>query len=60
VILGYLDQDFTITNPSLQPPETSPEFNMSIPTTCRAAVVKNEGADFFLAIEDVKVPEPGQ
>lgn len=33
---------------------------MSIPTTCRAAVVKNEGADFTLAIEDVKVPEAGQ
>ncbi|KAL6863270.1 hypothetical protein ACO1O0_003517 [Amphichorda felina] len=32
---------------------------MSIPTTCRAAVVKNEGADFTLAIEDVKVPEAG-
>ena len=37
-----------------------PSMGMSIPTTCRAAVVKNEGADFFLAVEDVQVPEPGQ
>ena len=33
---------------------------MNIPTTCRAAVVKNEGAGFFLAIEEVNVPEPGK
>ncbi|KAH7018770.1 chaperonin 10-like protein [Ilyonectria destructans] len=31
---------------------------MSIPTTCRAAVVGNEGPDFSIKIADVKVPEP--
>lgn len=35
-------------------------MSMRIPTTCRAAVVKNEGADFSLTVEDVQVPEPGQ
>ncbi len=37
-----------------------PSMSMSIPTTCRAAVMKSEGADFFLAVENVQVPEPGQ
>ncbi|KAF7553273.1 hypothetical protein G7Z17_g3740 [Cylindrodendrum hubeiense] len=32
---------------------------MSIPTTCRAAVVENEGPNFSIKIDDVKVPEPG-
>ncbi|EEU35540.1 uncharacterized protein NECHADRAFT_55526 [Fusarium vanettenii 77-13-4] len=32
---------------------------MAIPTTCRAAVVENEGADFSIKIDDVKVPKPG-
>lgn len=34
--------------------------NMSIPTTCRAAVVENEGPEFFIKIADVKVPEPSE
>ncbi|KAF2692043.1 GroES-like protein [Lentithecium fluviatile CBS 122367] len=31
----------------------------SLPKTCKAGVVINEGPDFKLAVEDVPVPEPG-
>ena len=35
------------------------EQKFDIPKTCKAAVVKNEGPDFYLEIEDVPVPEIG-
>lgn len=31
-----------------------------IPKTCKAGVVKNEGPDFYLEIEELPVPEIGK
>jgi hypothetical protein len=31
-----------------------------IPKTCKAGVVVNEGPDFYVEIQTVDVPEPGE
>ena len=31
----------------------------TIPETCRAGVVVNEGPDFTVELSDIEVPEPG-
>ena len=35
------------------------EQKFDIPKTCKAAVVKNEGPDFTVEVEEVPVPEIG-
>jgi len=35
------------------------QASFDIPKTCKAAVVKNEGPDFYVKVEDVPVPECG-
>lgn len=33
---------------------------LSIPKTCKAGVMYDEGPDFYVKVEQVPVPEPGQ
>lgn len=42
---------------------TSSPVNMSefsIPRTCKAGVMHNEGPDFYVKVEEVEVPSPGK
>lgn len=32
----------------------------SIPRTCKAGVMHNEGPDFYVKVEEVEVPSPGK